>query len=91
MAQQSVQLTDRRMLLVDGVKNVLSFDEQTVILDTTAGQLYITGEGLHITTLNLTDSKVDLQGSPITALEYREQAAAQMKTRGQSLLKRILK
>ena len=91
MAQHSIQMSDRGILEVSGVKNVLSFDEEIVILDTVMGQLHISGEGLHITTLTLNDSKVALAGSTITGLEYRESISGQVKNKSQSFLRRILK
>ncbi len=91
MAEHILQLNERKGMEVSGVKNIISFDEETVVLDTLMGNLYISGEGLHITTLTLNDSKVALQGSRITGLEYREDVGEQMKSRGQNLLRRILK
>ncbi len=91
MAQHTVQMEDRGVLSVSGVKNVLSFDEELVVLDTVMGQLHVIGEGLHMTTLTLDDSKVALQGTNITGLEYREPISGQVKNRSQSLLRRILK
>lgn len=91
MAQHRIQLDDRGILEVSGVKNVLSFDEELVVLDTLMGQLHITGEGLHITTLTLNDSKVALEGTNITGLEYRESMSGQVKNRSQNFLRRILK
>ena len=91
MAQHSVQMEDRNELAVSGVRNVLSFDEELVVLDTEMGQLHIMGEGLHITTLTLNDNKVALQGNNITGLEYRESLGGQVKNRSQSLFRRILK
>ena len=91
MEEQALTLKDRKELEVCGVKNIISFDEETVVLDTVLGDLSIVGEGLHITTLTLNDNRVALQGNKINALEYRESVSGQMKVHGQNLLRRILK
>ncbi len=91
MAQHSVEMEDREKVQVEGVRNILSFDEEAVVLDTTLGQLHVYGEGLHVTTLNLNDSEVALQGKIINGLEYKELLSEQVKARGQGLLRRILK
>ena len=44
-------VTDRHSLLVDGVNNVLSFDEGFVLLSTSLGDLAVEGEYLKIENL----------------------------------------
>jgi hypothetical protein len=41
------------------------------MLDTTSGRMAIEGENLHVTVLNITDGKVELEGK-INALYYVE-------------------
>ena len=41
-------LENRKKMTISGVKEVLSFDEETILLDTALGQLTVKGSGLHI-------------------------------------------
>ncbi len=58
----SLQANDRREMLVRGVCEVLSFDEQNVRLVTTAGILNLEGRELRIHTLNTKDGVVAVTG-----------------------------
>ena len=49
----SIQLEERHRLAVTGVSEVLSFDENEVIMDTSLGLLTVEGEGLHVEKLSL--------------------------------------
>ncbi len=64
-------LHDRRSLSVSGVRDVDSFDEETVILYTDLGELTIKGVGLHINRLNIETGDVSLEGK-IDTLSYAE-------------------
>lgn len=52
-------LEDRKKLVVSGVEDVDSFDEQTVVAYTAVGELMIKGEGLHINKLSLETGGAD--------------------------------
>lgn len=56
-------LEERRSMKLRGVTDVVSFDEQTVTLETACGRMEIGGEGLHVEVLNLKDGVVELQGT----------------------------
>lgn len=58
----SLQAQDRREIAVNGVREVVSFDEASVLLITVCGQLTVEGEGLHVTTLNTQDGIVIVTG-----------------------------
>jgi len=89
MGDHLINMLNRQELELSGVKNVITFDEEEIILETVMGYLYIKGEGLHITNLSLQEGKVALQGN-INSLDYKEQGT-DMKTRGQNIFKRILR
>lgn len=55
-------LKDRKSVKLTGVCDAISFDEQTVILDTESGRAEIGGEDLHVEVLNLKDGVVELSG-----------------------------
>ena len=58
----SFSATNRQTMLIRGVKDVLSFDENGVLLITTCGQLTLEGTGLHVTVLNTRDGVVEVTG-----------------------------
>lgn len=65
----TVHIDSCQLLSVTGVKDVVSFNEQEVLLLTEGGELAISGEELHITKLNLDDGVVALEGE-IISLDY---------------------
>ena len=66
---QTVLLRDRASLDIDGVLDVISFDETLVLLRTSQGSMTVEGEGLHITRLDLEKGLLSLEGK-ISALFY---------------------
>ena len=65
----SIQLEERHRLAVTGVSEVLSFDENEVIMDTSLGLLTVEGEGLHVEKLSLDIGELTLEGT-IDSLGY---------------------
>jgi len=66
-------LDGRRQLTVSGVKDVESFDETSVVLDTVRGVLIVRGSGLHLQLLSLEGGNVTVDGR-IDSLGYEEPA-----------------
>jgi len=89
MAEHSVTMHNRRNVQLAGIKNVINFDEDEVILESELGYLAILGEDLHVTMLNLEEGKVALAGN-VRSMEYKEQSS-DIKARGKSILNRLLK
>ncbi|OAT80680.1 sporulation protein YabP [Desulfotomaculum copahuensis] len=87
--KNKVALTDRKHLQVEGVRQVESFDEKEITLDTNMGLLYLKGEGLHITQLDLGTGKLEAAGL-FSLLQFRE-AKAGGRARGKGVLDRLLK
>ena len=56
-------LEDRKNLMVNGVSDVDSFDEQTVIVYTDLGELTVRGTDLHISKLNTDTGELNLTGN----------------------------
>jgi sporulation protein YabP len=52
----------RNGMYIDGVSDVISFDEGGVVLTTSCGNMAIEGEQLHVTVLNITDGIVEISG-----------------------------
>ena len=62
---------ERREITVSGVTDVVSFDEQTVVLDTVCGGMTVDGDRLHIHILNMEQGIVTMDGR-IDAITYFE-------------------
>ncbi len=57
-----ITLTGRHTMEICGVRDVISFDEQVVVLETADGGLEILGENLHVRVLSLESGIVTLDG-----------------------------
>lgn len=64
-------LNERRQLALTGVSEVVSFDENAVVLRTGLGTLVIQGRDLQLKTLSLDGGQVAVDGQ-ISALHYEE-------------------
>jgi sporulation protein YabP len=76
---QTVLLKDRSLLELDGVSDVISFDEGAVLLRTVLGDLTVEGQGLHITRLDLEKGQLSLAGK-VSALFYTGESGASKKS-----------
>ena len=68
---QNIVLENREKLSISGVKDVLSFDDQVVIVETELGLLTIKGENLKINKLSIDTSEVIVEGN-MNSLSYSE-------------------
>lgn len=66
-----LQLNERKSLTMSGVTEVVSFDEATVVLQTSLGLLVVQGQQLQLRNLSLDGGQVAVEGS-ISALSYEE-------------------
>ena len=66
-----LQLNERESLTMTGVAEVVSFDENAVVLQTSLGLLVIQGQQLQLKNLTLEGGQVAVEGS-IRALSYEE-------------------
>ena len=82
---QNLILENRQKLSVSGVNDVLSFDDQVVMVDTELGLLTVKGENLKINKLSIDTSEVIVEGN-IGHLSYSEKSGEKEKT---SLISRI--
>jgi len=64
-----ISMTNRRLCMICGVNDVLSFDEKEVLLETEQGMLQIKGEDLHVSRLTLERGEIDIDGK-IDSLVY---------------------
>ena len=65
----TLTLENRAKLFLNGIEEVVSFDERTVVLNTALGAMSIEGEGLHILSLSLENGHVTVEGH-IDAIFY---------------------
>lgn len=68
---QNLVLENREKLSISGVLDVLSFDDQVVIVETELGLLTVKGENLKINKLSIDTSEVVVEGE-IYHLAYSE-------------------
>ena len=66
-----LQLNERTSLTMTGVAEVVSFDENTVVLQTSLGLLVSQGQQLQLKNLTLEGGQVAVEGN-IRALSYEE-------------------
>ena len=71
---QNLILENRGKLSISGVLDVLSFDDQVVILSTDLGMLTIKGSELKINKLNIDESEVKIEGN-ISNIGYSQDIA----------------
>ena len=58
----SITSQDRRAITVRGVREVISFDESSVLLATTSGHMNIEGTGLRVNILDVKEGTVSVDG-----------------------------
>ena len=70
-AAHRVELDGRERLIVSGVDDVDRFDENEIVMTTSAGTLIVTGESLHIGKLSLDGGELHVDGR-IDSLLYED-------------------
>lgn len=84
---QNLILENREKLSISGVLDVLSFDDQVVIVETELGLLTIKGENLRINKLSIDTSEVVVEGE-IYNLAYSDN---NLDKRSNSIFNKIFK
>ena len=70
-AGHRLELVGRERLTVSGVEDVERFDENGIVMSTSAGVLVVTGEDLHIGKLSLDGGELHVDGR-IDSVAYEE-------------------
>lgn len=83
-----VMMEDRGKMSITGIVDVVSFDENQVVLDTDKGLLTIKGKDLCVSRLTLDKGEVDVDGQA-DSLVYSSNEA--LRKAGESLLSRLFK
>lgn len=81
-------LTNRRTCMINGVSDVLSFDEHEILLETDQGMLTMKGSDLHVSRLTLDKGEVDIDGK-IDSMTYSDGTGYGNKS--ESLLSKLFK
>ena len=69
--ENTILITDRKMLELHGVLRVEDFDNEQVNLETTQGRLVVRGRNLHVAQLLLESEGLSLEGE-IDSLSFEE-------------------
>lgn len=85
---QTVSLTDRRVLELGGVEDVVRFDEESAVFATAAGLLTVEGRELHVRVLDLDTGHVSVDGV-VDSLLYEERTDSATERHG--LLARLFR
>lgn len=72
---------DRQNIKINGVEEVISFDEGEVVLQTSCGGMTVEGEGLHIGVLSVEQGVVEVDGR-IDGVFYFDNTAQKKKLFG---------
>ena len=78
---QNLILENRKKLSVSGVNDVLSFDDQVVMIETELGLLTVKGENIRINKLSIDTSEVIVEGE-ISFLSYSDKELEKQKSGG---------
>ena len=81
-------INNRKSALVTGVNDVLAFDLNEILLETTQGMLMMKGNDLHVKRLSLEKGEVDIEGS-IDSFVYSELAPHQKSS--ESIISRLFR
>ena len=67
-----INLSERKTLIVSGVKKIENFDEEEFLMETTMGYLLIKGENLELIKLDTIQGNVSIKGK-INSMDYIEE------------------
>ncbi len=81
-------LQNRQAANLTGVREVVSFDESQVVMDTDLGLLTLKGKELHVSRLSVEKGEVDVEGT-VDSLAYSSNEA--YRKAGQPLFARLFK
>ena len=83
-----LMMQNRSALSITGIRDVVSFDENQVVMDTDLGLLTMKGKDLHVSRLTLEKGEVDVDGT-IDSLVYSSNES--YRKSGESLFNRLFR
>ena len=84
---QNLILENRNRLNISGVLDVLSFDDQIIIVETELGMLTVKGDNLRINKLSIDISEVIVEGEVVSLIYSNKE----LEKKGESFLGKIFK
>ena len=84
----SITVSGRKIGVITGVKDVISFDLHSILLETEYGMLHIKGNNLHINRLLVEKGELSIDGT-IDNIGYTAVSSSAQK--GESVLTRLFK
>lgn len=80
----TLELVNRQLLRLNGVQNVAEFDDEVIVLETELGRLEIKGAHLNMTSLDVEDGNLQVDGiiSSFQYLDDRQKRVKKNKTGG---------
>ncbi|MGL4849006.1 MAG: sporulation protein YabP [Clostridium sp.] len=85
--QSMIEVENRRKMSLTGVNEVLSFNEEKIILNTVLGKMNIKGQGLKVNKLDVKNGDVIVEGF-ISSIVYTNNKNKATKRKLISILKR---
>ena len=82
----SINVTERKNIVISGVKKIDNFDDQEFMIETTMGYLKINGTDLEIIKLDTYQGNVSIKGK-IDSLSYKDN----QKTKEDSFISKLFK
>lgn len=85
----SITLTERKNLLITGVKKIENFDKEEFLIETTMGFLVVKGDGLELIKLDTISGNVSIKGI-VNGFMYIDDNSKKEKD-GSSIFQRLFK
>ena len=83
-----MMMDNRRKVEISGVNDVISFDLNTILLETDYGMITIKGSNLHVNRLSVEKGEVDIDGK-LDAVIYSD--ISNYNKKGESFISRMFK
>ena len=77
----NVTMSDRKNIMISGVKKIESFDNEDFLMDTSMGYLVVKGEELEIIKLDTYQGNVSIKGR-VNSLTYMDHGKQEKKEEG---------
>lgn len=86
----SITITERKNLLITGVKKIENFDNEEFLLETVMGYLVVKGEDLELIKLDTLSGNVSIKGL-VKAFSYMDESTKKDKDSNSSVFNRLFK
>ena len=87
IGNHEVKMTDRKTILLTGIKKIVSFDNEEFLMESNMGVILLKGENLELIKLDTGDGNVKIKGK-INSLNY---VVGKEKNKEDSLISKLFK